>query len=125
MTQLTPEQRAEVDRRRAAGLRSTTIEPTPEQRAEIRKMIEIEEAGIPANIAYMRALDAARAEPGFSGDLRRAILATKKPPQTVAEEAGVDPGLVDRFCCAEACLPNEAIDRLVQHLHLQLVQAIR
>jgi hypothetical protein len=117
---LTPEQQAAMARLKTGGHRRIMLDETPEQRAVTEQVIAAEEAAIPANLEYMKVLDTAAEEPGFSGDLRRAIRATKKSLRTVATEAGLDPELIDRFCRAEAILPGDVIDRLVTHLHLRL-----
>lgn len=123
--QFTREQREAIERAKAAGARRVIMDLTPEQRAEADRIEAAEEAGMAENIEYLRKRREAAKEIGFSGDLRRAIAATRKPPETVAAEAGLDGQLIDRFCCAEAILPSDVIDRLVEHLGLQLTQPIR
>jgi hypothetical protein len=122
---LTPEQRTAVERAKVAGEPRVFVDLTPEQRAEAERTVAAAEAGIPENIKYLRKLRDAEREPGFSGDLRRAIAATRKSPEEVAAEAGLDEQLIDRFCCGEAILPSDVIDKLVEHLGLQLTQPIR
>jgi hypothetical protein len=82
-------------------------------------------AGMEANKAYARKLVRAAEEPGFSGDLRRAIRASRRRPDQLAAEIGVDPELFDRFCTGEADLPTPALDRLINELGLKLVAEVR
>jgi hypothetical protein len=123
--QLTPEQQAQVDQAKAEGRRRVVLTPTPEQSSDYARRVEIEEAGREENIRWAQKRREARNELGFSGDLRRAIAATRKPAQSVAAEIGVDGDLLDRFCCGEAELPTDIVDRLVKYLGLQLMQPIR
>lgn len=123
--QLTPEQQTQVDQAKAEGRRRVMLTPTPEQQKDYARRVAIEEAGRDANIAYFRKREEAAKEEGFSGDLRRAIDASRKAPQSVAIDIGVDGNLLDQFCCGEAELPTDIVDRLVKHLGLQLMQPIR
>jgi hypothetical protein len=98
---------------------------TPEQRADYFRRVALEEAGREENLAYLNKLETAADEPGFSGDLRRAIAASLKPPEDLATEIGLDGDLLNQFCCGEAALPSTAIDRLVERLGLQLMATLR
>lgn len=122
--QLTPEQQAEIERQRSDGRRRLHVTMTDEQRAEYRRLVALEDAGMEENKAYARKLMAAAAEPGFSGDLRRAIGRSRHSPDELAVEIGVAPELLDRFCTGEADLPTAAIDRLVETLGLRLMAEI-
>lgn len=122
---LTPEQQAQVDQAKAEGRRRVMLTPTPEQSADYARRVALEEAGREANLAYFLKREEASREEGFSGDLRRAIDRSRKAPQTIASEIGVDGDLLDQFCCGDAVLPTDIVDRLVRHLGLQLMQPIR
>jgi hypothetical protein len=117
---LTSEQKSEIERCRAAGI-PIMVDFTPEQSAEYRELVAREMASKDENIEYVRRWLHASNEAGFSGDLRRAIIATGKPPQDVALDAGLDADLLDRFSTGEAILPSDVIDRLAAHLGLKLV----
>src|SRR5690348_11004511 len=96
--QLTPEQRADIERQRRENPGARIfIKHTPEQAEERRRAYEEEEAGREANIAYARKLFAALEEPGFSGDLRRAIAASRKAPSDLASSVGVSVSLLEDF----------------------------
>jgi hypothetical protein len=121
--QLTAEQRAEIERQRREnpGTRHVTITPTPEQAELHRRAVEEEEAARDANSAQARKLFAALEEPGFSGDLRRAIVASRKEPDDLASELGVDAALLEEFLDGDASLPTAVVDRLVAVLGLKLM----
>jgi hypothetical protein len=120
----TPEQWAEVERQRRENPGGRImLEFTPEQEEEYRRMVEVEEAGREANIAYARKLLAALREPGFSGDLRRAIKASRSDYRELAQALEIDVQLLDAFRTGDALLPSDAIERLVAILGLKLVPA--
>lgn len=119
MIQLTPEQKAELERQRQAT--RLTIKLTAEQRAEYERIVEVEERGREANIAKFHKLQSAKQEPGFSGALRRAISADSRLPHELAAAVKIDVRLLEDFRTGDATLPSDAIDRLVDALHLRLV----
>lgn len=119
---LTDEQRAEIERqRRESPGERIVIEETPEQAAEYRRAVAEEEAGRAANIAYCRKLDAAAAEPGFAGDLRRAIKAAKRDPRALADDLNISVELLEDFLAGDATLPSDVVDRVATVLGLKLV----
>jgi hypothetical protein len=123
--QLTPEQRADIERQRRENPGARIfIKHTPEQAEEHRRAFEEEEAGREANIAYARKLFAALEEPGFSGDLRRAIAASRKLPSDLASSVGVSVSVLEDFLDGDASLPSDVVDRLVTLLRLKLVMEI-
>jgi hypothetical protein len=75
------------------------------------------------NIDWTRQCDAAAAEVGFSGDLRRAINESRLSPFKLAEIAAVEVGVLEDFRGGAGPLPSDAIDRLACHLQLRLVAA--
>lgn len=119
---LTDEQRVEIERQRREnpGAR-IVIDETPEQAEEYRRAIAEEEAGREANIAYIRKLEAAAAEPGFSGDLRRAIKAAQRDPRALAHDLQIRSELLESFLIGEAALPTDVVDRVAAVLGLKLV----
>ena len=119
---LTNEQRAEIERQRHENPgQRIVIEETPEQAAEYRRAVAEEEAGREANIAFSRKLDAAAAEPGFSGDLRRAIKAAKRDPRALASDLKIRVELLEDFLAGDAALPTDVVDRVAVLLGLKLV----
>ncbi len=122
----TAEQLAEIERQKAAHPpdRRLNIEFTPEQREAWRQAVAEEEANKEATIAHHRRIMAAAAEPGFLGDLRRAINASGPRAITLPKEIGVDARLLDNFRADEAELPADALARLVDALGLRLMQEI-
>lgn len=124
--QLTPEQQAQIDRQRreSPGAR-LHVELTPEQQEQRRQAVAEEEAGRAANIAAHHARQAAGREAGLSGDLRRAINASGRRPDELAEAAGIDVHLLSDFRAGTAVLPSDAVDRLAAALGLRLMAEIR
>ncbi len=120
----TPEQLQELEAAIAAGKRRIVREFTPAQREAWRRAVEEEEANKEATIAHHRRIMAAAAEPGFLGDLRRAINASGHRVITLPKEIGVDGRLLDDFRAGEAELPADIIARLVDTLGLRLMQEI-
>jgi hypothetical protein len=122
--QLTPQQRADVDRQKsqAPGARHVFFKATPQQAAELdvkAEEIEADRAGIEA---HYRKLVSASAEPGFSGWLRRRIRQDGRPIRKIAETAHIDLDDLTAFRVGDATLPTDAVDRLVETLGLTLVE---
>jgi hypothetical protein len=122
--QLTPEQRKQAQAARAAGERRVMLEFTPEQRAEWQASVEQELADKDVNIERFHKRRASEQEPGFLGDLRRAITASRGNPQLLAEQVGIDWRQLSDFRCGETTLPSDVIDRLIAALGLRLMQDI-
>jgi hypothetical protein len=123
--QLTPEQRADIERQRRENPGARIfIQHTPEQAEERRRAYEEEEASREANIANARKMFAALEEPGFSGDLRRAIAASRKTPSDLASSVGASVTTLEAFLDGDASLPTDVVDRLVALLRLKLVMEI-
>jgi len=122
----TPEQAAERERQKAANPpdRRIHVELTPEQREAWRQAAEEEQANKEETIARFHRMQAAEKEPGFLGDLRRAINASGHRTIKLPEEIGVEARLLGDFRTGEADLPADAIARLVDVLHLRLMQEI-
>lgn len=120
--ELTPEQRAEMDRQRAANpaARGVYVEFTPEQREEYLKLARAVDAGREEDIAHVRAIEAAAREPGFSGDLRRAIRAARIPSQQLADRIGIPVTDFEDFRAGQHVLTSDVIDRLIDVLGLKL-----
>lgn len=87
---------------------------------ELRSQIESEKNEI---FARRDAQELAEQEPGFSGDLRRAITAARLSSHELAGKLGIDVQLLEDFRAGEATLPSDVIARLVALLGLCLTTA--
>jgi hypothetical protein len=121
---LTPEQENQVARARTVGEKRVTLEFTPEQRAEWEAVVEQELAGKEENAARFRKIKAAAEQPGFFGDVRRAIAFSGRPIHELAVQIGVDSTLLSDFRAGEAELPSGALDGLIEALGLRLMREI-
>ena len=122
--QLTPEQQDQVQQAKAAGEKRVHLCPTAEQKDEWRAAVEEELAGKDENIAHIRKIRAAAEQPGFFGDVRRAIILSRRPMAELAKEIDVDLLLFSDFRAGEAELPAATLDRLLEVLGLRLMQEI-
>lgn len=122
--QLTPEQQEQVRSARAAGDKRVTLRFTTQQRNEWEAAVEEELAGKEANVAHLRKVKAACEQPGFFGDVHRAIALSRRPIDELAGEIGVDPRLLSDFRADDAELPPTALERLINTLGLRLMQEI-
>jgi hypothetical protein len=122
--QLTPEQKEQLRSAKERGERRVYMEFTPEQRKEYREAVAREMAGKDANIAHCRKIKAAAEQPGFFGDIRRAILLSRPSIHHLATAIGVDWRVLSDFQAGEAELPAAALDRLLDILGLRLMQEI-
>jgi hypothetical protein len=64
-------------------------------------------------------------QPGFFGDVRRAILASRRPIDELAAAIGVDARVLSDFRAGNEELPAGALDRLLETLGLRLMQENR
>lgn len=106
------------------GRRSFMLQFTPAQREEYLRIAAGEDANRNENIAWLRKLQAAERESGFSGDLRRAINAARRPLGELAAKVGVDLDVLQAFRAGEAPLPTHVVDRLTELLNLRLMAEI-
>lgn len=121
---LTPEQEKIVEQARREGRSRVHLDLTPDQQSEVRRGIEEEEAGRDENIEAFHRREAAEAEPGFFGDLRRAVSASGRSPIAIAEEIGTPLDTFEDFLEGQGVLAPEAIARLVSALGLRLMAEI-
>jgi hypothetical protein len=124
--ELTPEQKAEIEQQRSDDpqRRHFMLEITPQQQTEWERAVAEEMAYKDENIRRGRAWLRALREDSFSGELRRAIVASKRPADELAEKINLDPRVLAEFRAGEASLPSDAIDRLIHELRLTVaVQA--
>lgn len=122
--QLTPEQQDQLQQAKAAGEKRVHLHLTAEQRNEWRAAAEEELACRDENIAHIRKIKAAAEQPGFFGDVRRAVSLSQCPMAELAKDIDVDPRLLSDFCAGEAELPATVLDRLLEALGLRLMQEI-
>ncbi len=122
--QLTPEQHEQVRQAKAAGEKRVMLHLTQPQKDEYRAAVEQEMAGKEENIAHIRKIRAAEEQPGFFGDVRRAISFCRRPVDELAKEIGVDSRHFSDFRAGDAELPSAALDRLIEVLGLRLMQEI-
>jgi hypothetical protein len=122
--QLTPDQQNEIQQAKAAGEKRVHLSLTAEQRNEWRAAVEEELAGKDENITHIRKIRTAAEQPGFFGDVRRAIILSRRPVAELAKGVGVDLLLFSDFRAGEADLPPAALDRLLEVLGLRLMQEI-
>jgi hypothetical protein len=122
--QLTPQQKDEIRKAKAAGERRVTVTFTPEQKVEWQAAAEQELAAKEENILHFRKLKEAAAKPGLFGDIRRAIAASRLPADHLATQVGIDVRLLSDFRAGDAELPPEALERLLNVLRLRLMQEI-
>ena len=120
----TPEQQDEVRKARAAGDKRVTIGFTAQQKDQWEAVVQEELAGKEENIAHLRKIQAAAEQPGFFGDLRRAIVASRRSVDELSAGIGVDQRLLSDFRAGDAELPAAALERLVDTLGLRLMQEI-
>jgi hypothetical protein len=123
--ELTPEQKQQLSNAKATGQQRVTMQFTAEQKQQYQAAIAVELAGKAENISHIRKIQAAAEQPGFFGDVRRAIALCRRPVAELAQHIGVDPHLFSDFRAGEADLPPAALDRLLETLGLRLMQEIR
>lgn len=116
----TSEQREDVERQRQAGPDARRFQGslTDEQRAEYAKLIQQEESGREQVIRDAQPLRDALQETGFSGALRRAIVASGRSPVQLEQETGCDAHAINRFLRGEQPLPTDVADALIRTLGL-------
>ncbi|MEX2140056.1 MAG: hypothetical protein WD894_12395 [Pirellulales bacterium] len=122
--QLTPEQQEQVRQAKARGERRVTVSFTSEQKEAWRRAVEQELAGKDQNIAHIRKIVAAAEQPGFFGDVRRAIALSRRSPGELCTTIGVDPSVLADFRAGDADLPATALEHLIETLGLRLMQEI-
>lgn len=122
---LTAQQRAEIERQRAVdpACRSFRITFTPEQRDAYRRAVAEELASRDDNLLQVRQVEAAEREPTLSGTLRRAISASRRTPQDLSNELGIDTQQLHNFRAGLEPLPSDVIDRLLALLNLEVIVA--
>jgi hypothetical protein len=123
--ELTPEQQAQIQQAKERGKQRVTVQFTDDQRKAYREAVARELAGKEENTAQINRIVRAAEQPGFFGDVRRAILASRRPVSELAAAIGVDPQRLSDFRAGNEELPAGALDRLLETLGLRLMQEIR
>jgi len=122
--QLTPEQQEQVRQAKERGERRIRLSFTAEQKSAWRQAVEQELAGKEENIAYWRKIVAAADQPGFFGDIRRALFLSRRAPHELVTAIGVDLQTLSDFRAGDSDLPSAALERLIDALGLRLMQEI-
>jgi hypothetical protein len=122
--QLTPQQQEQINQAKARGEQRVTLQATAAQKAAWREAVTQELAGKDENVAQFRKIKTAAEQPGFFGDVRRAIVLSRRPVAELARVIGVEPRKLSDFRAGEAELPSAALERLVETLGLRLMQEI-
>jgi hypothetical protein len=122
--QLTPEQQDQVRQARAQGEVRAVVEFSAEQNNAWQQAVKQELGGKQENIAHFRKIKAVAEQSGFFGDIRRAILLSRRPIKELATTVGVEPRVLSDFRAADAELSPAELDRLVAALGLRLMQEI-
>ena len=122
--ELTPEQQQQIQRAKAAGESRVDLAFTDEQRADWQCSARQEQDEREATIGQLKKIREAAEQPGFFGDLRRAISSSRRPLSELATTVGVEPSLLSEFRAAEAKLPAKSLERLIAELGLRLMQEI-
>jgi len=124
MMHLPPQQREDIRAAEAAGARGATIDFTAEQKKEWMQAVQDELAAKQDNLHHFRKIAEAAQQPGFFGDVRRAITASRRSLDELAAGIGVAPRLLSDFRAGDADLPAAALERLFHLLGLRLMQEI-
>jgi hypothetical protein len=122
--QLTPQQQQQLKQAKAHGEQRVTLQFTSEQSKAYREAVEQELAGKEANTAHIRKIVAATEQPGFFGDVRRAIMLSQRSIGELATVINVEPRVLSDFRAGDAELPALVLDRLIETLGLRLMQEI-
>jgi ribosome-binding protein aMBF1 (putative translation factor) len=122
--QLTRDQQEQVRQAKERGERRVNLQFTDEQRKTWREAVEQELAAKQENTVHIRRIMTAAEQPGFFGDVRRAILVSRRSLDELAAAIGVEARVLADFRAGEAELPVAALDRLMETLGLRLMQEI-
>ena len=123
--QLTPEQQEVVDKAKVMGEKRAMLRFTSGQKVEWQEALQTELDGREETIAHLQKIKAAAGQPGFFGDVRRAIALSGRRVEELAKDTGIDPRLLSDFRAGEVDLPSAALDRLLDILGLRLMLEIR
>ena len=122
--QLTPQQQEQIRAAKEAGETRATVEFTSGQKQEWEAAVAAELVVKEENIAHHQKIQNAAREPGFLGDVRRAITFSRRPVSQLAAELDIDERLLSDFRAGDAELPSAALAKVVDILGLRLMQEI-
>ena len=122
--QWTPGQLQRIGKARERGEGRVTLDFTRDQKTQWQKAVQEELACKEENSAHYQKILHASKQSGFFADIRRAMMASRNPLSELADNIGVDQGLLSDFRAAEAELPSAVLDRLIRGLGLRLMQEI-
>lgn len=94
---------------------------TPEEIARHKQQWAEADAELPEFLARNQRRAKALQEPGFSGQLRRAVAASPLHPEHLAAAAGIPLQDLADFMCDDRPLDTAAVDRLAEQLRFTLV----
>jgi hypothetical protein len=123
--QLTPEQQEVIEKAKASGEKRAMLAFTSGQKAEWNEALHQELDGRAETVAHLRKIKTAAEQPGFFGDVRRAIALSTRRVDDLATDAGIEVRVLSDFRAGEADLPPAALDRLLNLLGLRLMMEIR
>jgi hypothetical protein len=122
--QYSGDQMSQINEAKSVGQDHILLQLTEAQKQEYQKTVEQEAATQGDNISHFRKIKLAAEQPGFFGDIRRAMVIARRPIDDLANEIGVSPQLLSSFRTGDADLPATALDLLVAALRLRLMQEI-
>lgn len=97
---------------------------SPEEQERLDRLRAQIDAELPELIEKGYRLAEAAEEKTLSGELRRAIHASRIPLTRIARDIGVTPLGLDSFLTGDATLPSDAIDRLAATLGYSLTKTV-
>jgi hypothetical protein len=118
------DQISQIDAAKAAGQERISLVLTEAQKKEYQKAVEQEVASQGENASHFHRIKLAAEQPGFFGDIRRAMMVAHRPIDDLAREIGVTPQVLSSFRTGDVDLPAAALDLLVATLRLRLMQEI-
>ena len=121
---LTPEQQDQIQAAKDAGENRANLDFTEQQKANWQQAVCEAQADRDATIRQMKNIREAARQPGFFGDIRRAILSSRRPVSELATIIGVEARVLSDFRAAEGELPARALETLIAELGLRLMQEI-
>jgi hypothetical protein len=103
--------------------RRTTRELTAAEQLRLERLRDQIAAELPDMTARDQLRKEARTEATLSGDLRRAIHTSPMSLSSIAEQARIDPIMLDEFLTGERTLRSDVMDRLAGALGYDLKPA--
>jgi ribosome-binding protein aMBF1 (putative translation factor) len=100
--------------------RRTTKSLTPHQQAKMARHRRQIHAELPEMVKRNRMSKEASEEPTLSGEIRRAVHASRLSLDEIAAETGITPLVLDEFLTGDRTLRSDVLDRLAKGLRLVL-----